>query len=734
MSRLRDLFLRLISLPVTRGLYSIRAVGLENVPLEGPVLLVSNHISFIDAILIWAANKRPVSFLLLRAFYDMPLMGWFFRATGCVPVSSTDGPKALVESFKRAREYMMSGQVVCIFAEGEISRHGQMQRFKKGFERMVEGVDVPIVPVYLDQVWGSIFSFSEGRLLFKRPRRLPYRVSVNFGKPLAATATAFEVRQAILELGAEAFARRLGDCPPLPLAFARQAKSRPFAPGVADSMGTKLNALQTLVGAHLLGCSLSAKIGEQERVGVMLPPSVAGALANVGLLLHGRVAVNLNYTASKDVVETCMAKAGIKTVVTSSAFIEKLGWQPDGAKIYVEDALQEISFIQKAWCAAVFFLSPAALLERTAFSKARGPIDRLATIMFTSGSTGIPKGVMLTHANILANLEAVAQVAQFGSQDRMLGVLPFFHSFGFTVTLWMPLRLGMGAVYHYNPLDARRVGELVAEHGIAALLGTPTFLLAWMRRVEPEKFKTLRWVIVGAEKLREDVAAAFQEKYGITPLEGYGATELSPVAAVNIPDIQWPGIHQTGTKLGTVGQPLPGVFMKVVDPESGKELGSDQAGLLLVKGPNVMAGYLDEPEKTAEAIVDGYYVTGDIAKIDEDGFVTLTDRLSRFSKVAGEMVPHIRVEEKLHEALGSLDRTFIVAGVSDDKRGERLVVLYKGDLDLDALLKKVSNSGLPNLWIPGRSRCHQVEELPLLGSGKVDCQKLKAEARRLEGL
>ncbi len=732
--RLPDFFVRLMLLPLTRCFYSIRVVGAENVPLEGPVLLVSNHVSFIDAMLVAMANQRVVRFLMLRAFYDMPFLGWFFRAMGCVPVSSTDGPKALVESFKRAREYMMSGQAMCIFAEGEISRHGQMQRFKKGFERMVHGVDVPIVPVHLDQVWGSIFSFSQGRLLFKRPRRLPYPVSVSFGKPLAATATAFEVRQAILELGAGAFAHRLADSPPLPLAFARQVKSRPLRACVADSTGTKLNALQTLVGAHLLGCALSAKIGDQERVGVMLPPSVAGVLTNVGLLLHGRVAVNLNYTASKDVVEACMAKAGIQTVVTSRKFAEKLGWEPAGRKIYAEDIIPEISSFKKAWCAALFLLTPSALLERTAFSKARGPLDRLATIMFTSGSTGMPKGVMLTHANVLANLEAVAQVVQLGPEDRMMGVLPFFHSFGFTVTLWLPLRLGIGGVYHYNPLDARRVGELVCEHRVTALLGTPTFLLAWMRRVDPEKFKTLRWVVVGAEKLREELAKAFQEKYGVAPLEGYGATELSPVAAVNIPDIEWPGIHQTGTKLGTVGQPLPGVFMKIVDPESGRELGSDQPGLLLVKGPNVMAGYLDDEAKTREVIKDGYYVTGDIAKIDEDGFVTLTDRLSRFSKVGGEMVPDIKVEESLHEALGVLDMTFIVAGVPDDKRGERLVVLYKGDLDIDALLKKLAQQGLPRLWIPDKTNCHKVEDFPLLGSGKVDFQKLKAEARRLEGL
>lgn len=731
--RLPDFFLRLMMLPLTNCLYSIRSVGQDNVPLEGPVLLVANHVSFVDAILIAMANQRLVRFLMLRAFYELPVAGAFFRAMGCIPVSSGDGPKALVASFKRAREYMMSGQAVCIFAEGEISRHGQMQRFKRGFESMVHGVEVPIVPVHLDQVWGSIFSFSEGKILFKWPRAIPYKVTVSFGKPLPASASAFEVRQAILALGAEAFAHRLQDSPPLPLAFSRQAKAKPFALSMADSSGTRLSALQALTGAYLIGKKISVNVAEgDENIGVFLPPSVPAALVNAGLLLHGKVAINLNYTASKEVVDACVNKAGIQTIVSSRKFSEKLGWSPNGKTIYVEDLAPSISPLAKALHALVFLISPSFLLERTFFSKARGPIDRLATIMFTSGSTGTPKGVMLTHANVLANLEAIAQVVQLSPHDRMMGALPFFHSFGFTATLWLPLRLGMGAVYHFNPLDARTIGNLVAEHRATAILGTPTFLLAWMRRVEAEKFKSLRLVVVGAEKLREEIAKAFAAKYGVTPLEGYGATELSPVASLNIPDIAWPGIHQTGTKLGTVGQPLPGVFMKVVDPDTGKELGADAPGLLLVKGPNVMLGYLGDAAKTAEVIKDGYYVTGDIAKIDEDGFVTLTDRLSRFSKVGGEMVPHIKVEESLHEAIGALDMTFIVAGVPDDKRGERLVVLHKAGLDVDAILKKLAESGLPKLWLPDRSNFHEVEAFPLLGSGKVDMQALKAEARRLE--
>jgi acyl-[acyl-carrier-protein]-phospholipid O-acyltransferase/long-chain-fatty-acid--[acyl-carrier-protein] ligase len=734
LKRLPDFFLRLLLYPVANVLYSIRTVGKENVPAEGPVLLVSNHVSFIDAILVTMANQRLVRFLMLRQYYELPVLHRVFKAMGCIPVSSGDGPKELVRSFQRAREFLLTGEAVCIFAEGGISRHGQMQKFKKGFERMVDGVDVPIVPVHLDQVWGSIFSFSEGKVLFKWPRRIPYRVTVSFGKPLPSTATSFEVRQAILELAAAAFEHRLAGSPPLPLLFAKQAKRCLTRAGAADSSGTKLNGLQTLVGAHLLGVELEKILHGEERVGVLLPPSAPAALANYGLSLRGMTPINLNYTASKDIVDACLAKAEVRAVVTSRRVVEKLGWQPAGRMIYLEDVAPAITSVKKALTAAAFLIAPFALLERTAFRKARGPLDRVATIMFTSGSTGQPKGVMLTHANVLSNIEAIAQVIQLGPSDRMLGVLPFFHVFGFTATLWLPPCLGMGAVYHYTPLEARVVGQLAEKYKATFLLGTPTFLLAWMRRVEPEKFKSLRYVVVGAEKLREEVAKAFQEKYGLFPLEGYGATELSPVASINIPNIDWPGNKQIGTKPGTVGMALPGVFMKVTDPGTGKELGPDQPGLILVKGPNVMKGYLGDEANTKAVIRDGYYITGDIGKIDEDGFVTLTDRLSRFSKVGGEMVPLIKVEESLHEALGLLDPTFIVAAVPDDKRGERLVVLYKGDLNVDGLTKKISESGMPKLWIPDKANFHQVSEFPLLGSGKVDFQKLKADARRLEGL
>ncbi|MEK7744299.1 MAG: AMP-binding protein, partial [Elusimicrobiota bacterium] len=558
-----------------------------------------------------------------------------------------------------------------------------------------------------------------------------YPVTVSFGKPLGADSKAFEVRQAILELGSDAFRHRLEERRALGPSFFQEARRHPLRFAMADSSGTRLSYGAMLVKALLLGRALD---DGTENVGIFLPPSAGAALANWGLILMGRVPVNLNYTSSREVVAHCVKAAGIRKIVTSKLVLHKLGWEPLPEMVYIEEIARGISKPAALWTGLVAFLLPGPLAERLLIPAASVPLERVATIIFTSGSTGMPKGVLLTHANLLSNIEALAQLYQIRPEDRILGALPFFHSFGFTATLLFPPACGFGVVYHYNPLDAKGIGELFEKHAASFVLGTPTFLQAYLRRVEPRQLKSLRCVVVGAEKLREDLAKAFEEKFGLAPLEGYGCTELSPVAAANIQDVDRTGVRQRGTKAGTVGQPLPGVLMRVVHPDTGAVLAPGEPGLLLVKGPNVMKGYLGDPEKTASVLREGYYVTGDIASIDLDGFVSITDRLSRFSKIGGEMVPHVRLEEKLHELAALAEQTFVVTAVPDEKRGERLVVLHKGYGEVGALLKKLNESGVPKLWLPDKDRFHEVAEIPVLGTGKLDMQKIKAMARQMENL
>jgi acyl-[acyl-carrier-protein]-phospholipid O-acyltransferase/long-chain-fatty-acid--[acyl-carrier-protein] ligase len=374
----------------------------------------------------------------------------------------------------------------------------------------------------------------------------------------------------------------------------------------------------------------------------------------------------------------------------------------------------------------ISWLFPARLLERALGQRTQSRLDDLATIIFSSGSTGDPKGVMLSHYNLASNIEQVAQVFPLHGGDRVLGVLPFFHSFGFTMTLWMPAARGVGVIYHPNPLDLAAVSEIARKYRITFLLATPTFLQAYLRRCSPEDFGSVQFVMVGAEKLPERLAQAFEDRFGIRPLEGYGCTECSPVVSVNIRDFRAPGFRQAGAKRGTIGHPLPGVCARIVDVETMELLPLGQPGLLLVAGPNIMQGYLGKEEKTADVLRDGWYVTGDIARLDEDGFIEITDRLSRFSKIGGEMVPHIKIEEKLHELAEATEQSFVVTGIPDEKKGERLVVLHNlPEEKLKDVLEKLGRSDLPNLWLPRPNQFFRVSEFPHLGTGKLDLRRIR---------
>jgi acyl-[acyl-carrier-protein]-phospholipid O-acyltransferase/long-chain-fatty-acid--[acyl-carrier-protein] ligase len=342
---------------------------------------------------------------------------------------------------------------------------------------------------------------------------------------------------------------------------------------------------------------------------------------------------------------------------------------------------------------------------------------------------------MLTHYNILSNLEQFSHILNFSHHDKLLGILPFFHSFGFTVTLCLPPEVGAGVVFHSNPLDSKTIGELVRNYSVTILLTTPTFLQIYMRGIPSGDFGSLQLIIVGAEKLSERLADAVEQYFGIRPLEGYGTTECAPAVAVNIMDFRAAGFHQIGGKRGKIGRVLPGMMARMADPEdpwSGKLVPVGQPGMLLVRGPNVMRGYLGLPEKTADVLRHGWYCTGDVATVDEDGFLQITGRLSRFSKIGGEMVPHLKIEEKLQEIAGAAETMFVVASVADEKKGERLIVLHRLPADaLKACLDKFAASDLPNVWKPKPDAFFHVDQFPLLGTGKLDLRGVKDLATRL---
>jgi acyl-[acyl-carrier-protein]-phospholipid O-acyltransferase/long-chain-fatty-acid--[acyl-carrier-protein] ligase len=737
-----DSLLRFLLWLATHTIYRIRVDGRINIPSKGGALFVCNHLSFVDALLLSASTDRPIRFVMYKGFYELPWVKPFARLTGAIPISSELRPREMLRSLQTASEAIKNGEVVCIFAEGQITRIGHLLPFRRGFERIMKNLDAPIIPVALDGVWGSIFSFEKGRFLWKVPRHIPYPVTVNFGASLPSTASPLDVRQAVQQLMVEAWKHRKPRMKLLHHGFLRAARRHPFRFFMADPQRPGVGFGSALTMTVLLARRLKPIWAGQNMVGLLLPPSVPGALANFAALLMGKVPVNLNYTLSEEALASCLRQCGITTVLTSRTFLLKLKCKVPSRTLFLED-LMGLSREQASDTPgtsestppgigekfAAFLLAwtlPVGWLERALGRERKGGLDDLATVIFSSGSTGEPKGVMLSHYNIGSNIEQIEQVFGLDRRDGMLGILPFFHSFGFTGTLWLPAILGVRVVYYPNPLDAKAIGPLVGEHALTFLLATPTFLQLYMRGCSPEQFGSLRVVMTGAEKLPERLALTFEEQFGIRPLEGYGCTECSPAVAVNTHDFRSAGFRQVGSKRGKIGHPLPGISVRIVDPQTFSPLPVGESGLLLVRGPNVMQGYLGRPDKTAEVLRDGWYVTGDIAALDEDGFLRITDRLSRFSKIGGEMVPHIKIEEKLHELADATELTFVVAGVPDEKKGEKLVVLHTlADAAVKSCLEKLNQCDLPNLWKPRAEQFFRVDSFPHLGTGKLDLRRVK---------
>jgi acyl-[acyl-carrier-protein]-phospholipid O-acyltransferase/long-chain-fatty-acid--[acyl-carrier-protein] ligase len=748
--------LRFLMRPFVRVFYRITVIGARNLPAHGPVLLVCNHVSYVDSIILGYALERPPRFLIWRKFFDAWFTGPLVRAFGAIPVAPDDAPEAIKTSIAGVVAALKAGEVVCLFPEGGMTRTGHVHGFKRGFELIARRADVPITPVYMDGLWGSIFSFEGGRYFFKRPKRIPRPLTVAFGRPLPPDTSSADVRRAVLDLGSDAFALRKRFQLPLHVKFWRAARSSPFMWRrlcMADSTGQELTWGASLAGALMLSRWMDRRCRGQKSVGMMMPASVGAALMNAATLMSGRVPVNLNFTGARASIAVAIRRCGLKTVFTSRALLQRTGLPERPEYVYLEDVMRRMPRRDRVLCYLLAAITPNAIAERRLMR--RGAMDDLATVMFTSGATGEPKGVMLSHHNIVSNIEAFSEVMAFGPSDTMMGMLPPFHSFGFTATLWTPLTVRMRVVYHPNPLDAKGVGRMVAKYRATVIAGTSSFFALYVRGCEPEQFRSLRLAVAGAQKLVPAVAEAFEARFDLPLTEGYGCTELSPVVSVNVPDVRDGPVKQIGARVGSVGRPLPGLGILVADRETLQPAAGNAPGVILVRGPSVMMRYMDDARATAAALLPGppplepglrrldWYVTADIGAVDEDGFLHIHDRISRFSKIGGEMVPHMVIEAALaaaspeaerpfDAAQGALSmverRSFAVVTLPDRVRGEKVVVVYSGpELDAGALLHRMSERGVPNLWLPSPKDFHRVEGLPFLPSGKLDL----AATRRL---
>ncbi len=519
----------------------------------------------------------------------------------------------------------------------------------------------------------------------------------------------------------------------LPRAFLHTARANWSKVAMADSTKASLTYGEALTRALALGRVLARDLGDDAYVGVMVPPSVAAAVVNIGLLLMGKIPINLNYSGSQAVIDSAVDRCKIRHVITSKKVVERLHLTPKGALIHLEDVPAKVGALDKAWAALVARVVPIAALGSFLPGLRGDRRDATASVMFTSGSTGDPKGVVLTHGNVLANVHQMRVHLRLDPLDVVaLGVLPFFHSFGYTVGIWTILLLGKKAVYHSNPLDAKIVGNLCEEHKVTLLPASPTFTTLYIKR-KPEQFRSLVHLLLGSEKLHPETLEEIRRTIGVDALEGYGTTEMSPVAAVNVPfEVTLPdGRAVAGNRHGTVGRPMPGTTVKTIGLEPPHaDLPRGVEGEILIRGPQIMAGYLDNPEATARVVRDGFYATGDIGHLDPDGFLKITGRITRFAKIGGEMVGLDGVERALRQAAGAEPTALAVVAVKDLKRGERVVVVHAplATEPGEICRKALAESGLSRLAIPSADDFIAVEAVPLLGTGKVDYQSLKAIA------
>ena len=738
MLQLPHLFTRLLLLPILKTGYRFHVNGLKNLPQSGGVLLLGNHISWIDWLVLQAASPRAIKFVMYRPIYNKWYLTWFLRIFKVIPI----GGGASKESIQTIRNYLENGEVVALFPEGHISYNGQINEFQKGFEHVLDGLEnITTVPFYLRGLWGSSFSRADSHYKILSKKRGKREVLVAFGKPINGFIDAVAMKQKVVELSFSAWEHFINEQAPLTHHWLESAKSDLFKECIADAQGTELNNVKFIAAVLSFAKVLKTKLRGQRHVGVLLPSSAAGAIVNMALFVLGKVPVNLNYTLSAESMQKALAKAQIDTVLSSAKFLDKLtakGFDFNAILadklLFAEDIAKGLNKIAKTHAFLTALFAPQWWIKLRHFADVK--LDDTATILFSSGSEGDPKGIELSHKNLLTNIKQVSELLNFRRDDVIQNSLPIFHSFGLTVTTLLPLCEGVKMVSVADPTDGATIGKMSAKHGVSILFGTSTFFRLYTRnkKLHPLMFQNVRIVIAGAEKLKTDVKDAFRLKFGLEIYEGYGTTETAPVAAVNVPNIlEKDSLKElTFTKEGTVGLPLPGTIIKIVDPDTLNELKTGEDGLILIGGGQVMKGYLDDPEKTAEVIaeLDGvrYYKTGDKGHIDEHGFVTIVDRYSRFAKIGGEMISLGAVEANLSQAIGE-DAVFVATAVNDDKKGESVVLLVKSELTLSDIQQRIKALNIPPIMLP--SEIFLVDEIPLLGSGKIDFKRAKLLATEL---
>ncbi|BDS06263.1 hypothetical protein NT6N_13030 [Oceaniferula spumae] len=707
----------------------LEILGKQNIPTEG-ALVIPGRLDFHEMLqmeqlfsgrkITWLCEENVVLDDAVRNFLER-------EGVTAVAFSAKDTAPAAVGDNLRGN--LEKGGVIIYLAGQVCSNSGDCCHISAPVIKQLCALGLPVLPI-------SVSKPAEIASAPENTTKLPDTI-FSIGELIPAKEVSSAAwRQALLLAEEAAFSSRSFLNGSLPMALLAGLKKHGSSTKLYDGTDDSELTFDKVLAAALAFSVELKQLTKKKRVGIILPPGKGGMVANLAVLFAGKIPVNINFTASHSAIQSSIRQADLDKFITADPFVRKVSsfpWPPNRDLIFIERSLPKLKKKIIRWVILCKILPTSVIARMIGIGKSSG--DDEAVLLFTSGSSGEPKGVPLSHRNVLANVCQFGSRICLGHETKILGCLPLFHSFGSTVTLWYPCIEGVNLVTYPSPLETKRLAELINMHGVNMLLSTPTFLRGYMRRVKPEHLKSLDYVVTGAEKLPESLATSFKEKFGILPMEGYGLTETSPATNVNLPSPEKEGDAPVieSNRFGSVGKFLPGMAVKMTNPATGKPSPINEQGTIWLRGANIFPGYLGDEKKTNEVIKDGWFNTGDIGRLDDDGFLYIEGRLSRFSKIAGEMVPHETVEAAITKVLGldqETERKIAVVGIPDEQKGEAIALLTTVcgptlEQECIDLRYKLMDEGMPSLWCP--KLFIPTDEIPILASGKLDikaCQQL----------
>ncbi len=717
---------------------TVRIYGAESRPAQ-PSFYILNRVdeASLSAIVKAMGGAENVAFMVEEVLIPSPAVMKKVRESGCKVLSFNFRQSESRSLREKLMQLMQEGLDVVYLPGRPNSIIGTISDVPMPFMMQLGALHIAPVPVFVGGFRNHVSrAFTAGQ---------DYDwVTVDF---LPKMQSGPQTGERLLEIWLEACYKRYDENPAFEKSLSRvlvESIKKHAAVELVDGLDGSALAYGKMLGVAMALARWMKKNVKEPRLGIILPPGKGGVIANIACFLAGIVPVNINYTSSEPAFESIVRQGGLKHFVTARAFMSKLPqfpWPKGESIIHLDKTLKGLGMARIASWVAFAKFAPVSVIARTFNLDARSRDDE-AALLFTSGSSGEPKGVPLTHKMILSNTAQLLSKAWVPEGSPILCSLPIFHSLGLSFTTLMPLLYGFGMVTYPSPLDAKNLNELIEKHKCTVVISTPTFARSMLRRAHADTYKSVKYFVVGAEKLQEALANEFLEKCGVQLLEGYGLTETTPLCGVNLDEIgptEEQPYYVPGIKMGSIGQLVPGLAVRITDPDNDEvRLPLSEQGMIWFKGPNVFSGYIGRDDLNAEIFRDGWFKTGDLGCVDLNGFLTLGGRRSRFSKIGGEMVPHEVVEDAIESFVqlpeGFAGRAVAVMGVPDAAKGEALVLLsavHHGQLNqaLEEIKNQLVAVGLPRLWCP--REIIPVETIPALPTGKMDlkgCQILAYEA------